>query len=84
MKVDSASDMTVNGISGAVELVVDVAGATLNTEYKLLNSNQSLSPANFTLSMLNKHAAVSKGELVFKADGVYLSLKGYGTMIQFR
>jgi autotransporter-associated beta strand protein len=84
MKYDSDSDMTINGISGTVVLAVDVAGAALNTEYKLLNSNQSLNPASFALSMLNKHAAVSKGELVFKADGVYLKLKGYGTMIQFQ
>ncbi len=84
MKHDSASDMTVNGVSGTVALAVDVAGAALDTEYKLLNSNQALSPASFTLSMLNKHASVARGELIFKADGVYLTLKGYGTMIQFQ
>ena len=84
MKYDSDFDMTVNGITGTVELAVDVTNAEPNAEYKLLHSAQALSPSSFTLSMLNKPNEVSSGALIFKADGVYLALKGFGTMIQFQ
>jgi hypothetical protein len=81
MNCTNATDMTINGISGVVNLTVLTAGAVEGVEYKLINSNTTLSLTNFTVSLTGWN--VGFGALTAKADGIYLSLKR-GTMIQFQ
>jgi autotransporter-associated beta strand protein len=81
MNCTNATDMTINGISGVVNLNVLTAGAVEGVEYKLINSNTTLSLTNFTVSLTGWN--VGFGALTAKADGIYLSLKR-GTMIQFQ
>jgi len=81
MNCTNATDMTINGISGVVKLDVVTAGALEGVEYKLINSNTTLSLTNFTVSLTDW--TVGFGVLTAKADGIYLSLKR-GTMIQFQ
>jgi hypothetical protein len=81
MNCTSEAYMTINGISGVVNLNVVTAGAHEGVEYKLINSSRTLSLTNFTLTLTGWN--VGYGVLTAKADGIYFSLKR-GTMIQFQ
>ena len=81
MNCTNATDMTINNITGVVKLSVVTAGALEGVEYKLINSNTTLSLTNFTVSLTDW--TVGFGVLTAKTDGIYLSLKR-GTMIQFQ
>ncbi len=76
------ANLTVGVMDAVLTLNVDITGAPIPGEYKLLKASSTPEPNDFTLEIAGSVNCVKK--LVFKEDGVYLRLVRWGTLYNFQ